>query len=64
MWVSTELAPAGCSFCTMVDISKEKLAELLREAEKAHAEYEKSLGKRDESWPEWYAEYIVNRLSE
>ncbi|WP_187146411.1 hypothetical protein [Thermococcus sibiricus] len=46
----------------MSNLTKEKLAELLREAEKAHAEYEKRLGKRDENWPEWYAEYIIKRL--
>ena len=40
----------------------ETLARLLREAEKAHAQYEKELGKRDENWAEWYAEYIVKHL--
>ncbi len=41
-------------------IPREVLAELLREAEKAHAEYEKKLGRPDPDWPAWYAEYIVN----
>ncbi|WP_157255181.1 hypothetical protein [Palaeococcus ferrophilus] len=45
-------------------LTKELLASLLREAERAHAEYEKSLGKRDENWPEWYAGYIIKRLEE
>jgi hypothetical protein len=45
-----------------VDLTAERLAELLREAEQAHAEYERGLGERDEDWPSWYAEYIVRRL--
>lgn len=43
-------------------LSKERLAELLREAERVHAAYEKILGKRDEDWPEWYAAYIADKL--
>ena len=39
------------------------LAELLREAERAHGDYEKTLGRRDENWPDWYAAYIAERLS-
>ena len=45
-----------------MDVSKEELAELLREAERAHTEYERELGERDEDWPAWYAGYIVDRL--
>jgi hypothetical protein len=41
-----------------------QLAELLREAERAHGEYEKTLGRRDEDWPSWYASYILERLRE
>jgi hypothetical protein len=41
-----------------------ELAELLREAERAHGEYEKTLGHRDEDWPSWYASYILERLRE
>jgi hypothetical protein len=40
-----------------------RLAELLREAERAHVAYEKQLGRRDENWPDWYAAYIAERLS-
>ena len=43
-------------------ISVEKLAELLRKAEIAHGEYETELGKRDEDWPVWYAQYIVKEM--
>jgi hypothetical protein len=39
-----------------------QLADLLREAERAHGEYEKTLGHRDEDWPSWYADYILKRL--
>jgi hypothetical protein len=41
-----------------------QLAKLLREAERAHGEYEKTLGRRDEDWPSWYANYILERLRE
>ena len=43
-------------------LTKDKLARLLREAEQAHAEYEKELGRRDEDWPAWYAGWIVDQL--
>jgi hypothetical protein len=44
--------------------TKEDLEKLLREAEKAHGEYEQKLGKRDDNWPSWYAEFIVKKLQE
>jgi hypothetical protein len=43
-------------------LTREELADLLREAEQAHAEYERELGERDEDWPSWYAGYIVEKL--
>ena len=45
-------------------LTPERLAELLREAEKAHAEHEKELGRRDDDWPSWYAAFILERLRE
>src|SRR6516164_9371807 len=39
--------------------SAAELAAALRRAEAAHGEHEKRLGRRDEAWPEWYAEYMV-----
>jgi hypothetical protein len=45
-----------------VELTGERLAELLREAERAHGEYERGLGHRDEDWPRWYADYILGRL--
>jgi hypothetical protein len=47
-----------------VNVTVEELAELLREAERAHGEHERELGQRDEDWPSWYARYILNRLGE
>jgi hypothetical protein len=41
---------------------QQRLATLLREAERAHGEYETSLGHRDDDWPDWYAAYIAERL--
>jgi hypothetical protein len=48
----------------MTELTAERLAELLREAEQAHGEYERELGRRDDDWPSWYARYIVERLEE
>ena len=45
-----------------VQVTRERLAELLREAEHAHGEYERELGRRDEDWPAWYAGFILERL--
>lgn len=47
-----------------VQVSQGELERLLREAERAHGEYETTLGHRDENWPEWYAKYIVGKLNE
>ena len=46
-----------------VAVTKETLAQLLRDAEQAHGAYETSLGRRDENWPDWYADFIVQRLA-
>lgn len=48
----------------MNELTRDELAELLRDAERAHAEHERRLGKRDEDWPTWYAGYILDRLAE
>jgi catechol 2,3-dioxygenase-like lactoylglutathione lyase family enzyme len=39
--------------------SSTELATALRRAAAAHGEHEKRIGKHDEDWPDWYAEYIV-----
>ena len=46
---------AATSFASVAD-----LAATLRRAAAAHGEHEKLTGGRDENWPDWYAEYIVN----
>jgi hypothetical protein len=48
---------------TMNSITKEELASLLKQAEKAHAEYEKFLGTKDDDWPTWYADFILKKLT-
>jgi len=45
-------------------LTKEELTSLLKEAEKAHTEYEYALCHKDEDWTTWYAEFIINRLQE
>ena len=47
-----------------IDVTREELAELLQETERAHGEYERELGRRDDDWPSWYARYMLDRLSE
>jgi len=42
----------------------ERLADMLREAERAHGVYEQRVGRRDEDWPAWYARHIIDRLTE
>ena len=46
----------------MYEVTVEQLASLLRDAEAAHGEYEKSLGHRDDDWPHWYARFIIDKL--
>ena len=46
------------------ELTAERLAELLRAAERAHGDYERELGRRHDDWPTWYAQFIVDRLRE
>jgi len=46
-----------------IDVTREELAVLLQETERAHGEYERELGHRDEDWPSWYAGYMLDRLN-
>lgn len=39
------------------------LAAALRRAATAHGEHEKKLGKHDDNWADWYAEYMVREQS-
>lgn len=43
--------------------SASDLASALKRAEAAHGEHEKRTGRRDESWPEWYAAHMVAEQS-
>jgi catechol 2,3-dioxygenase-like lactoylglutathione lyase family enzyme len=44
--------------------SASDLASAMRRASVAHGEHEKRMGgQRDENWPDWYAEYMVNEQS-
>jgi hypothetical protein len=45
-------------------VSEDRLRTLLRGAESAHGAYETELGRRDEDWPAWYAQFIVARWQE
>ena len=47
-----------------MELTEERLAELLRDAEAAHGKYEQELGTRDEDWPAWYASYILGKVEE
>lgn len=46
---------AGTTFTSSIE-----LAGALRRAAAAHGEHEKRTAKHDESWPDWYADYIVS----
>jgi catechol 2,3-dioxygenase-like lactoylglutathione lyase family enzyme len=44
--------------------SASDLASAMRRASVAHGEHEKRMGgQRDENWPDWYAEFMVNEQS-
>lgn len=46
----------------MIDLLQEKLAALLEQAAAAHHKYETEEldGVRDEQWPAWYADFLLN----
>ena len=56
-------APATSASEPIAGLTSDRLAELLRAAERAHGAYEKELGARDEDWPAWYSRYILDQLS-
>jgi hypothetical protein len=43
--------------------SASDLASAMRRAEAAHGVHEKSLGRRDENWSDWNAEYMAAKQS-
>ena len=48
----------------MYEVTVDELAGLLKDAEKAHGEFEATLGRRDDDWPKWYAKYVLDRLEQ
>ena len=40
--------------------SSTELAGALRRASAAHGEHEKRIGKHDDNWPDWYADYMMH----
>ena len=61
-WILQEITtrlPGRIDLGTTSFSSASDLARALRRAEAAHGEHEKRLGRRDENWPDWYAEYMV-----
>lgn len=47
-----------------VEITEDRLAELLDEAADAHHIYEQDQGEADPQWHHWYARFILERLQE
>lgn len=47
-------------FQTSTIFRQSTLTKALKAAEKAHAEYEKLLGHRDDDWAEWYAAWMIS----
>jgi catechol 2,3-dioxygenase-like lactoylglutathione lyase family enzyme len=61
-WLFQEITtrlPGRVSADATTFASSTDLAGALRRAEAAHGVYEKGLGKRDENWPDWYAQFMV-----
>jgi catechol 2,3-dioxygenase-like lactoylglutathione lyase family enzyme len=56
--LSGRIDPSTTSFSSANDLEF-----ALQRAARAHGEHEKRIGKRDESWPKWYAEYMVAEQS-
>jgi catechol 2,3-dioxygenase-like lactoylglutathione lyase family enzyme len=65
-WVFQEVTkrhPGRISDRDTTFTSSSELAGALRRAAAAHGEHEKQIGKHDENWPDWYADYIVREQS-
>jgi catechol 2,3-dioxygenase-like lactoylglutathione lyase family enzyme len=65
-WLLQEITarlPGRIDSTTTNYASANDLASAMKRAETAHGEHEKRLGKRDENWPAWYAEYMVAEQS-
>ena len=64
-WLFQELTTRlpGRIDSTATTFASSDLASAFRRAEVAHGEHEKRTGQRDESWPEWYATFMVAEQS-
>jgi catechol 2,3-dioxygenase-like lactoylglutathione lyase family enzyme len=52
------LDPSTTAFASVSDLER-----ALVRAEKAHGEHEQRIGRHDENWPKWYAEYMAAEQS-
>ncbi len=46
------------------ELTREALGDLLHDAERAHHDYEQSMGKRDDDWSGCSAQYLLDRLGD
>jgi len=61
-WLMQEVTarlPGRVDSNELVFTSATELARAMRRAEAAHGPYEKKLGKRDDAWSDWYADYLM-----
>ena len=59
----TNRLPGRLTSALAVYGSVDGLAAALRRAEAAHGKHEQKLGHRDENWPDWYAQYMVEETT-
>ncbi|MCI0355996.1 MAG: hypothetical protein L0099_13305 [Acidobacteria bacterium] len=52
---------SGTTQTTIREMTQDELAALLRAAEKAHGQYERTLGRRDDDWPTRYAGFMLEQ---
>ncbi len=65
-WLLQEVTarlPGRVDSSEMTFTSAAELARALRRAEAAHGAYEKRLGRRDDAWADWYADYLAREQS-
>ncbi len=48
----------------MKKLTVESLEKLLRQTERAHAAYQKKLGRTHKNWPAWYARFMMKKIKE
>lgn len=55
----TERLPGRIDTAETAYANAADLASAMRRASAAHDKHEKRIGKRDDNWPDWYAQYMV-----